>query len=408
MTAITHPSLPEVIEHAQVAHRRRWGLWGVLLGLMVVAAAVALVVALRPGRVSTSELFLATAVDSGAVVRRVSATGELEARSSVEVGAQVSGRIEAVLVDYNDVVARDQILARFDTESLDAQLAQAEASVKAARAALAQARADRAHTERQRRRTRQLFERGIETQENLEAIESGKAVADAVVRSAAAQLELQRASEKVARTTRREAVIRSPIDGIVISRAVEPGQTVVATFQTPVLFEIAEDLSAMNVIAAIDEADVGEVRAGQNATFTVDAYPHRTFEATVTELRSAAKVIQNVVTYEAVLEVKHSDVMLRPGMTASAKIETASEQDVLRVPNAALRFTPPGETEGPKNHTVWVLRDDGVAPISVVPGISDGANTQVELEPGSDLALGDRVLVDLTHQGRSYYERNHE
>ena len=320
----SHPPLREVIEHEQSAHRRRIVL-RIVLGVLALAGVVALVLVLRPKPVALAEQFRTGEVARGDVIREVSATGRVEARTSVEVGAQVSGRIARVEVDFNDRVERGQILAVFDTESLDAQVAQTKASVKAAQATLEQARADRTRAQHQLERSRKLHDRGLESNETLENLQSAKAVADAAVKSASAQLDLQKANAAVAETNQGYAEVRSPIDGIVISRNVEEGQTLVSAFQTPVLFVIAEDLVAMKVVASIDEADMGEVKPSQVASFTVDAFPDRQFEAKVTELRSAAIVVQNVVTYEAVLEVDNPELLLRPGMTASATIVVATE-----------------------------------------------------------------------------------
>lgn len=401
-----HHSLREVIDLEQKARRRRLAI-RIVLGVLAVAATVTLFIVFRPRPVPVADQFRVAAVGRGAVVREVSATGRVEARASVDVGAQVSGRITSVEVDFNDRVTRGQVLARFDTESLDAQVAQTQASVKAAQAALEQAKVDRGRLERQLARSERLHAQGIDSDEALDTLRSAKAQADAAIKSAAAQLELQRANARVARTSRHYAEVTSPIDGIVVSRNIDAGQTLVTAFQTPVLFTIAADLAAMKVVAAIDEADAGEVVPGQRATFTVDAYPDREFEAVLTELRLAAKVVQNVVTYEAVLEVDNPELLLRPGMTASVKVRTAEAADALHVPNAALRFTPPATLvedvgEEPKRHTVWVLRDAELVPLRVVPGISDDMVTQID-DDGT-LQPGDEVLVDLSPQGRTLHE----
>lgn len=395
-----HHSLREVIDQEQRGRRRRIVI-RIVLGVLAVAGVVAAIVVFRPRPLPLADQFRMEAVGRGAVVREVSATGRVEARASVDVGAQVSGRLASVEVDFNDHVTKGQVLARFDTESLDAQVAQTQASVKAAQAALEQAKVERGRLEKQLARSERLREQGIESEEVLENLRATKKEADATIKSSAAQLELQRANARVAQTSRHYAEVTSPIDGIVISRNVDAGQTVAATFQTPVLFTIAADLVAMKVVAAIDEADAGEVVPGQRATFTVDAYPEREFEAKVTELRLAAKVVQNVVTYEAVLEVDNPELLLRPGMTASVKVRTAEADDVLTVPNAALRFTPPDHAEEPKRHTVWVLRDDEPVPLRVVPGISDGVVTQID-DDGT-LKPGDEVLVDLSPAGRKLH-----
>lgn len=395
-----HHSLREVIDHEQRARRRRVVI-RIVLGVLAVAGVIAAILVFRPRPLPLADQFRTETVGRGAVVREVSATGRVEARASVDVGAQVSGRLASVEVDFNDHVTRGQLLARFDTESLDAQVAQTQASVKAAQAALEQAKATRTRVEQQLARSERLRAQGIESEEMLDNLRASKKESDAAIKSSAAQLELQRANARMAQTSRHYAEVTSPIDGIVISRNVDAGQTVAATFQTPVLFTIAADLVAMKVVAAIDEADAGEVVPGQRATFTVDAYPERVFEAKVTELRLAAKVVQNVVTYEAVLEVENPELLLRPGMTASVKVRTAEAEDVLHVPNAALRFTPPDHAEEPKRHTVWVLRDDEPVPLRVVPGISDDVVTQID-DDGT-LRPGDEVLVDLSPAGRKLH-----
>lgn len=391
-----HAALHDVIATEQRARRRRIAL---RIALAVAAAIVVAVLAfvLRPRALALTDQFRRETVARGPVVREVTATGRVEASASVQVGAQISGRIASVEVDFNERVHRGRVLARFDTQNLDAQVAQARASVKAAAAALQQAKVERARALRQLERSERLSANGIEPSETLENLRSARASADAAVDAAAAQLDLQRANARLVDTNHGYAEVTSPIDGIVISRNVEAGQTVAAAFQTPVLFTIAEDLSKMKVVAAIDEADMGEVEPGEPATFTVDAFPDRTFEATVSELRFAAKLVQNVVTYEAVLEVANPELLLRPGMTASVKVRTAAVDAALHVPNAALRFTPPGHT--PAKHTVWVIRDDELVAIRVAPGISDGTRTVVE-DDGA-LAPGDEVLVDLTPAGRA-------
>lgn len=394
----SHPALREVIDHEQRARRRRVAI-RIALAVVACVGIAAAIYFLRPRPVPLTDRFRSDAVGRGPVLREVSATGRVEARTTVQVGAQISGRLASVEVDFNDPVTRGQVLARFDTESLDAQVEQSRASVKAAQAALEQAKVERSRAKRQLERSQRLFDRGIESAEILENLRSAEATADAAIKSASAQLQLQRANARVAETSHRYAEVTSPIDGVVISRNVEAGQTVAAAFQTPVLFTIAEDLVAMRVVAAIDEADMGEVEPGERATFTVDAFPSRTFEAVVTEVRSAAKVVQNVVTYEAVLDVENPERLLRPGMTASVKVRTAAVDDTLHVPNAALRFTPPQQQAA--KHTVWVLRDDALVAVRVIPGISDGMNTQID-DDGA-LQAGDAVLVDLTPAGRTAY-----
>jgi HlyD family secretion protein len=227
------------------------------------------------------------------------------------------------------------------------------------------------------------------------------------VQAARAQVELQRASHRLAKDALDDSVVVSPIDGVVISRNVEPGQTVAAVLSSPVLFVLAEDLRRMRVIASIDEADVGEVATGQAATFTVDAHPDRTFHAEVREIHNAPIVVQGVVTYDAVLDVDNRELELKPGMTASVRVVTKTVADTLRVPNAALRFSPPDRPAHEAGAQVWILASDehGASvpqAVAVRPGASDGVLTAIA--GGARLSAGDRVLVDLTPAGREAFE----
>jgi HlyD family secretion protein len=373
-----------------------------LLGALVTTGLL-----LRPQPPTPTERFRSATLSRGPVVRQVSPTGRLEARVTVEVGAELSGRITEILVDYNTTVTKGQILARLDPASLSAQVEQSTASRHAAATALKEARIDLADAERRRDRIAKLVAANAESQENLENARSAVTMARAHVDAAAAQVELQSAGARLAKTNLDHTVIRSPIDGIVISRNVNVGQTVAAALQAPVLFLLAEDLRKMRLIAAIDEADIGQIAAGQQATFTVDAFPGATFHALITEIRRAPKLTQSVVTYETVLAVDNPDGRLQPGMTASVKIDTAAVDDALHAPNAALRFTPPPElspeaaaTPASAGPAVWVL--EGAAPhrYPVTVGISDGRLTVIE---GEGLASGQEVLVGLTPAGREYY-----
>ena len=219
------------------------------------------------------------------------------------------------------------------------------------------------------------------------------------VTAAEAQLAAQQAAYDVARTNLDHTVIRAPIDGIVITRNIDPGQTVASVLQTPVLFTVAADLRKMEVVAAVDEADIGEVVIGQHVTFTVDAYPDRVFEGVVTEVRNSPVVVQDVVTYGTVVQVDNADLALKPGMTASIRIRTASSTHVISVPNPALHFTPPGATST-DSPGVWLLEGDALRRVTVRPGISDGELTEIAAGP---LAPGTNVLVDLTPEGRKAY-----
>jgi HlyD family secretion protein len=281
------------------------------------------------------------AVRLGDLRETVTATGTLKGLNAVDVGAQISGRISKVLVDYNDRVEQGQVLAEIDPEQLKSRVEQSRAQVQAAEASLGLARATAAQAKAQQERTRGLFSQGLSSNQELEATEADSARAEASVASATAQVALARASLKDVQTSLSYSTIRSPIDGIVLARLVEPGQTVAASLQSPVLFSLASDLTQLELYVDIDEADVGRVREQQEATFTVDAWPNRAFPSKVLSVRNLPTAGQTVVTYQAVLAANNDERLLRPGMTVTATIVTSEKKQVRLAANAALRFMPP-------------------------------------------------------------------
>ena len=380
------------------ARRRRW--WWALAALLVPALGVGLWALLRPRPVPLAARFRQQAVKRGDLVREVRATGQVQAVTTVLVGAELSGRIATVNVDYNDRVTAGQVMATFDRASLEAQRAQTTALVTAARAATAQARADVVQARRGRARADELFrQRAISSTEH-EAAVTGAMVAEARLRAAEAQLAAQAANAVVAKTNLEHAVIRAPIDGVVITRNVDPGQTVASMLTTPTLFTVAADLTRMEVVAAVDEGDITQVQPEQPVTFSVTAWPERTFQGVVAEVRNAPRVVQDVVSYDAVVTVDNADRSLKPGMTASLRIRTGAVSGAVSVPNTALHFTPPGQTRPGPGAGVWVLQGAAVACVPAAPGLSDGEWTEVRrgvLEPGR------AVLVDLSPQGKVAY-----
>ncbi|MFT3772062.1 MAG: efflux RND transporter periplasmic adaptor subunit [Minicystis sp.] len=402
------PQLPQKRTLAQLIdrenrrrRRRRIVTWSLVAAIPLIVAA--LWIALRPRPVPFAARFRTQATSQGDVLREVRATGHVEAVTTVQVGAEISGRIATVEADFNARVKAGQVLARFDREALSAQLAQAQAALAAARAALEQAKTDRDRTARDAARIERLFEqRSISDAERDNAVAAARLAAQRVS-AAEAQLAAQQAVYSVSRTNLDHAVIRAPIDGIVVTRNVDPGQTVASMLQTPVLFTVAADLRKMRVIAAVDEADIGEVAQQQRATFTVNAYPERVFEGIVTEVRNSPVIVQDVVTYGTVVEVDNLDLALKPGMTASVRVHTSAAKGVLRVPTAALRFTPPGEKPS-DTPSVWRIEGQGLHRLDVRPGVSDGELT--EIAPGP-LALGQPVLVELSPEGRKAYGLGH-
>ncbi len=366
----------------------------------------------------------------------VTATGNLRPTNQVTVGAEVTGPVDEVLVDVNDRVTRGQVIAVINTEIIDQQIAQSRANLNAARASLVQAQASLEATNAQLVRFKEVRELSGGQVPSLIELEQAEAAAErdrATVASARANIEAAQATLGANLTTRSRAVIRSPVTGVVLARQVEVGQTVVASFNTVTLFVIAEDLAAMQLRVSVDEADVGQVKSGQDASFTVDAYPGRRFPATVDRVdlasgntvneqaggAAAAAAGGSVVSYEARLTVQNPDGLLRPGMTATATIATQSTGPVLLVPNAALRFRPDEEEESEggvlnvsvgleeqeqeatigvgSRQVVQVLEADGtLRGVDVVTGRSDGRRTVVR---STDLEAGMEVVTGKEAQG---------
>jgi HlyD family secretion protein len=365
--------------------------------------------------------YRAVAVDRGDIATRVSATGTLEPLRVVEIGPEISGRIVEVLVAENDVVTAGQVLARFDEAPIQARLESARAQLAVAEARVLEVRAGLQEATSVRRRAARLREGGVNAEREAEGAEAGFGRARAQLGQAEAQVRQAKAQVTLVEDELARATLRAPIDGVVLTRAVEPGKAVAASLQTPVLFTLAADLRHMELQLAIDEADVAQVRPGLPAEFTVDAWPRRTFPATVTKVHMSPTVAQNLVTYRALLAVDNAGLMLLPGMTATASITASTVAGVLRVPNAALRFAPPrprgngggggsplmpsmrgggqgegaapGEAGRPRVH---VLRDGVPARVMVETGATDGQHTEVI---GGELKEGELVVVGLEARG---------
>lgn len=349
--------------------------------------------------------YVTEAVSRGELKVLVTATGTVEPETSVAVGSEISGRIDKVYADFNDKVTKGQVLVEIDTTALENAVAKSEATLEESRATVLLNEATRIEASAKWKRYK-----GLAGQNAISKLELDMALADmkrAEANYAGAQArvkanEAQLAADKISLS---KAVILSPIDGIVIDRTIEPGQTVAATFETPTLFTLADDLSHMELQVNVDEADVGAVREGQSATFTVDAYPNRLFQARIEKLRYASTTTNNVVSYVAVLSIDNSDLALRPGMTATAEIVTAEKKDVLLVPNGATRFTPPDaklpdadvSPAGVVMKHVWVMKAGEPVAVAVEPGLTNGQVTEV-LSGG--LSAGDALAVDVKAKGK--------
>ncbi len=373
---------------------------------IVAAAAVALAAwKLLPRREANATPLLTATVDRGTVIQSVSTTGSLAAVTTVKVGSQVSGIIASLHADFNDRVTRGQILAVLDPTPFEAAVNQTKAQLERARIAAQDAEA-------KLKRQKALFAAELTSEDQLD---SARAAYDQAV---AQVTELEAALERAV-TNLRYSVIRSPIDGVVVSRDYDVGQTVAASFQAPTLFTIAEDLTRMQLACDVDEADIGQVQLGQPVRFSVDSYPEREFRGKVAQIRLAPKVTNNVVTYPVIVEVDNRDLALLPGMTAEVHIEVATAVDVLRVPAAALRFRPEllgGNGARPRSGPPASDRGSGqpqrpragkplarvylapaaegkpMQPVEFVAGLSDGQF--VEVREGA-LQEGARVVVGL-------------
>lgn len=315
----------------------------------------------------------------------ITATGTVEAVTSVTVGTQVSGIVSKLYVDYNSVVKKGQVIAELDKSNLISQLNSAKAQLQQAKAQLGSTQSELAYQRANYERYQTLYKKGLVSADQFESARLSFQTASASVNANHDQVLSAQEEVNRAQTNLGYATITSPIDGIVVSKSVEEGQTVAASFSTPELFTIAQDLTNMQVVADVDEADIGNVKEGERVTFTVDAYPDDTFNGVVKQVRQEATTTNNVVTYEVVISAPNADLKLKPGLTANVTIFTAEEAGVLSVPNKALRFTPTKETVGKSykivdcngKNKVWTLEDNSLVAHRVNIGKTDGTHTQV-------------------------------
>ena len=363
----------------------------IIIGV-VAAAAVAVCCILAFCGKGKHEISYETAVvGEGNISNSVTATGTIEPVTSVDVGTQVSGIVANIYVDYNSVVKKGQVIAELDKTNLVSQVNTAKASLNNAQSQLTYQRANY-------NRYSTLYKKGLVSADEYET-------ALLAYRQAQDEVKQRRESLQQAQTNLGYATITSPVDGVVLSREVEEGQTVAASFETPTLFTIAQDLTDMRVIADVDEADIGEVREGERVTFTVDAYPDDTFNGTVTQVRQEGNTEDNVVTFEVVISAPNKDLKLKPGLTANVTIYTLDKQNVMSVPNKALRFTPTKELIGNAQvkdckgkNKVWTFSNNVFTAHPVTVGISDGVNT--ELLGG--VKKGTRVVTEIkVDQGKA-------
>ena len=330
----------------------------------------------------------------GDIVSAITASGAVNAVTTVLVGTQVSGTVKNIYVDFNSIVKQGQVIAQIDPAIFEAQVEQAKANLLSAKANVEKANVALADTERTMKRQKELFDRNLISRSDVDAAGTAYDAAVAQMSAAKAQEAQTEAALKISETNLRYTKIVSPVNGTVVSRNIDVGQTVAASFQTPTLFTIAQDLTKMQVDSSVVEADIGKIQAGQPVEFTVDAYPDSPFKGSVSEIRNAPVTVQNVVTYDVVVKVDNPELKLKPGMTANVSIVVFSKSNVLRIPNAALRFKPSDQQKinekREKGSGVWVFENKELKRIAITTGISDCAYTELlsgEIKEGAELIV---------------------
>jgi HlyD family secretion protein len=393
---------------------RRWLRRVAALGVVAVLVAGGLVYRAKNRPIPPAR-YVTAATSNGDVAEKVQATGAVQPILQVNIGSQVNGRITKVHVDFNSVVKKGDILAEIDPIQYGAQVNQASAQVMSQKASVDSARANEAAAKVALERTKRLFEQGLAAKGELDTAVGTYEVARGQAEAAAAQIAATEAQLAQSQTNVGWTKIYSPVDGVVVSRAIDPGATVVASFQAPVLFVIAQDLRRMRVMADVDEADVGKLKEAMEAEAVVDAFPGETFKGTVEQVRYSPNNVQGVVTYSAVVEVENPEEKLRPGMTATVTIKTKEVKNALRVPNAALRYKPtppmgpngkpiPQPPEPPLvkgTGRVYVLTNDKPGDEKteakiINTGVTDGINTEVTglLSPQAKLVTDEMDDLD--------------
>jgi HlyD family secretion protein len=397
---------------------------------IVAAIGIGSVTYSRGRRTSKDAAPITVVVTRGDVVEKVSATGTLQPVTTVQVGTQVSGTIKALYADFNSEVHKGQVIAELEPSLFQTQVAQAQATMTRLQADADRARVEVEDTQSKSRRAQELFDEKLISRNDLETAQSSALQADASLKSAQAQITQARAALNQVQVNLDNTIIKAPIDGVVISRNVDVGQTVAASMQAPTLFVLAQDLTRMQVNASVDESDIGRITSGQHVSFRVDAYPADTFTGTVSQVRLNPTTEQNVVSYTTMIDVPNLEMKLKPGMTANVTIQIAGSEGVLRVPNSALRFRPTGGDPGSRTREsgfvirdsasgtaapggrdgashaggnadrsggrVWTIRNGTLEPVRVRTGVSDGAMTAVV---EGDLKEGDQVVTGMAEQG---------
>jgi HlyD family secretion protein len=370
-----------------------------IIGGIIIIIAIAVFILFR-GK-GNEPKFRTEKVVRGDIEMAVTATGTVNPVTTVLVGTQVSGTIKNIYVDFNSPVKKGQLIARIDPALFEAQVNQAKANLLSSKANLDKAEATSVDAKRTMERNKELLAKNLIAQSDFDTAETNYETAKASVSAAKSQVAQSEAALNSAETNLYYTKIVSPVDGIVVSRNVDVGQTVAASFQTPTLFSIAQDLTKMQIDTNVDEADIGNIKVGQDVEFTVDAYPDITFKGKVWQVRNAPITVQNVVTYDVVIQVDNPELKLKPGMTANVSIIVSIKKNVLKIPNAALRFKPAEKVKTgaqQKGSGVWILEQGNPKRVSVSLGISDGSYT--ELISGN-IKEGQELIVESLTQAKS-------
>ena len=411
------PDIEDALQLGKTSGRRGRGRAILIFALIAAGLAGAAVWFQSSGGSSSGPAFVTQPAETGDITVEVTATGTLQPLTQVDVSSELSGVVRTVPVVENQRVLKGDVLATLDTARLAASVERAEASVQAARAKVSEARTTLTETDRTLTRTQSLASRGMVAEQGLETATAARDRAESAVATAEANLAIADAELKLQRADLEKTTLYAPIDGVVLTRDVDPGQTVASSLQAPVLFVIAADLEQMQLEAAIDEADIGTVEIGQTARFTVDAFPDRRFDAQIRDIAYAAVTTEGVVTYAAKLAVANDELLLRPGMTATVSIVTREGKDMVTVPNEAFRFRPPvaepsrgfslqnlfmprmrGNRPQPQrqaadgSRTLYVLENGQPTAVRVRTGVTDGQRTEIlsGLEAGAAVVTGMR------------------
>ncbi len=359
----------------------------IILGIAAAALLFGLFIFIKNGSVK----YITKEVSKSTITQYVEASGTIKPINTIAVGTQVSGTVAKIYVDYNSQVKKGELLAELDPSLFQANVDQSTAKLNNAQAAYSKAQANLAYKKNNYQRYKHLYEKNYVSRDDVELARSNYLAAEADVAAARAEMSASQATLSNNLTNLSYSKITSPVDGTVISRAVDVGQTVAASFNTPTLFEVAQDLTKMQIETSVSEADIGRIKVGQSAEYTLDGYQDKKFEGTVTQVRLASTTTNNVVTYTVIVSVDNSDGFAIPGMSANVSIITGEAKNVLVVDNKALKFSPPDNTEKFDNQGVWILTKSGPKRYDVELGLSDDNKTQII---SNEIKEKDKVIIN--------------